>query len=80
MLCDVHFDAGIQSVLFAKLLIEDNVVKTSYQYRALHLGAKSNMVCMALWGAATVLGVVVQNSCCRSGPLHYVPVCKTTFH
>ena len=31
---------------------------------ALDLGAKSNMVCLAVWIASAVVGVFVQNSCC----------------
>lgn len=31
----------------------------------LDLGAKSNVLCLVLWFALTVVGVVVQNSCCR---------------
>ena len=31
----------------------------------LDMGSKSNVLCVALWVAFTVVGVVVQNSCCR---------------
>jgi len=37
----------------------------THSEHGLDVGAQSNVTCLVLWGACTVMGVVVQNSCCR---------------